>query len=76
MAYLSGLLIGEELRAQAHLLTGPPVVVANPALQKRYQRALALRGLGCQTLGDEATWQGLQYLASQLTDPTLGSMSP
>ena len=76
LAYLSGLLIGEELRAQAHLLTGPPVVVANPALQKRYQRALALRGLGCQALGDEATWQGLQYLASQLTNPTLGSMSP
>jgi hypothetical protein len=37
---------------------------------------LALRGLGCQALGDEATWQGLQYLASQLTNPTLGSMSP
>ena len=76
LAYLSGLLIGEELRAQAHLLTGPPVVVANLALQKRYQRALALHGLSCQTLGDEATWQGLQYLASQLTNPTLGSMSP
>jgi 2-dehydro-3-deoxygalactonokinase len=69
LAYLSGLLIGEELRAQAHLLTGPPVVVANLALQKRYQRALALHGLSCQTLGDEATWQGLQYLASQLTNP-------
>jgi 2-dehydro-3-deoxygalactonokinase len=76
VAYLSGLLIGEELRTQAHLLTGPPVVVGNLALQKRYQRALALRGLSCQTLGDEATWQGLQYLAGQLTKPSLGSMGP
>jgi 2-dehydro-3-deoxygalactonokinase len=66
LAYLSGLLIGEELHAQAHLLTGPLVVVANPLLQKRYQRALALRGFSCQTLGDEATWQGLQCLATHL----------
>ena len=76
LAYLSGLLIGEELRAQSHLLTGPPVVVANLALQKRYQRALALRGLSCQTLGDEATWQGLQHLARQWSHNTLGSMTP
>ena len=76
LAYLSGLLIGEELRTQVPLLTGPPVVVANLVLQKRYRRALALRGLSCQTLGDEATWQGLQYLASQLTNPTLVSMAP
>ena len=75
LAYLSGLLIGEELRAQAHLLTGPLVVVANPTLQRRYQRALALRGFSCQTLGDDATWQGLQCLASHLTRHTLGSMS-
>lgn len=66
LAYLSGLLIGEELRAQAHLLKGPLVVVANPNLQKRYQRALALRGFECQTLGDEATWHGLQCLATHL----------
>jgi 2-dehydro-3-deoxygalactonokinase len=75
LAYLSGLLIGEELRAQAHLLKGPLVVVANPTLQRRYQRALALRGFSCQTLGDDATWQGLQCLASHLTRHTLGSMS-
>ena len=75
LAYLSGLLIGEELRAQAHLLTGPLVVVANPTLQKRYRRALALRGFSCQTLGDDATWQGLQCLASHLTRDTLGSIS-
>ena len=75
LAYLSGLLIGEELHAQAHLLTGPLVVVANPTLQKRYRRALALRGFSCQTLGDDATWQGLQCLASHLTRDTLGSMS-
>ena len=75
LAYLSGLLIGEELHAQAHLLTGPLVVVANPTLQKRYRRALALRGFSCQTLGDDATWQGLQCLASHLTRHTLGSMS-
>ena len=76
LAYLSGLLIGEELRAQERLLDGPLLVVANLVLQKRYQRALALRGLSCQTLGDEATWQGLQCLASHLTSRALGSMTP
>jgi 2-dehydro-3-deoxygalactonokinase len=76
LAYLSGLLIGEEIRAQTDGLTGPLLVVANPVLQKRYQRALALRGLDCQTMGDEATWTGLQCLASLLTRPTLGSMAP
>ena len=75
MAYLSGLLIGEEIRAQANGLTGPLLVVANPVLQKRYQRALALIGFDCQTIGDEATWTGLQCLASLLARPGLGSMA-
>jgi 2-dehydro-3-deoxygalactonokinase len=65
-AYLSGLLIGEELRAQAADLRGPLVVIANPALQQRYLRALNLLGAQCQVMGDEATWQGLHSLATNI----------
>ena len=66
LAYLSGLLIGEELRAQSANLDGPLVVIANAVLQQRYQRALTLLGATCQLMGDEATWQGLQSLAANV----------
>jgi 2-dehydro-3-deoxygalactonokinase len=67
-SYLSGLVIGEELRlrdpaAQAIVLIG------SPALTQRY--ALALRALGCdaRSLGPEATWRGLWSLAQILERP-------
>ncbi len=66
LAYLSGLLIGEELRAQSANLDGPLVVIANAVLQQRYQRAFTLLGATCQVMGDEATWQGLQSLAANV----------
>jgi 2-dehydro-3-deoxygalactonokinase len=64
-SYLSGLVIGEELRARA--LHGLHVVViGSPALSHRY--ALALEALGCasRSLGSEATWRGLWRLARTL----------
>jgi 2-dehydro-3-deoxygalactonokinase len=67
-SYLSGLVIGEELRARA--LHGTEVVlVGNPVLTQRY--ALALRTLGCasRSLGAEATWRGLWALARILEQP-------
>ena len=56
---LSGLLIGEELRAQAIKPGSAVVVIGNPALALRYERALALHGVPVRTLGSQASWQGL-----------------
>lgn len=67
-SYLSGLVIGEELRlrdAQA----GEVILVGSAALTARY--ALALRSLGCasRSLASEATWRGLWALAGTLESP-------
>jgi 2-dehydro-3-deoxygalactonokinase len=66
-SYLSGLVIGEELRALAS--PGDPVVlIGSPALTRRY--ALALQVLDCpaRSLGSEATWHGLRALARTLEE--------
>jgi len=67
-SYLSGLVIGEELRARA-LLGLEVVLIGAPALTQRY--ALALRTLGCESrsLGAEATWRGHWALARVLETP-------
>lgn len=66
-SYLSGLVIGEELRAQP-LATGCSVVViGSEALTQRYQKALALRGVAAQCLGAQATWAGLWAISQTLT---------
>ncbi|HET8748445.1 MAG TPA: 2-dehydro-3-deoxygalactonokinase [Ramlibacter sp.] len=67
-SYLSGLVIGEELRSRA--LHGMEVVlIGAPALTERY--ALALRTLGCESrrLGSEAAWRGHWALARSLQQP-------
>jgi 2-dehydro-3-deoxygalactonokinase len=59
-SYLSGLLIGEELRAEA---SGHEVVlIGAPALTMRYALALKAAGVTTRTLGAEATWAGLTAL--------------
>ena len=64
-SYLSGLLIGEELRMQA-LSTdrGPVILIGSAALTLRYTLALQHLNIDCQSLGAEATWAGLFALAS------------
>jgi 2-dehydro-3-deoxygalactonokinase len=64
-SYLSGLVIGEELRAAAPGAS-ELVLVGSAALTRRY--ALALRELGCssRSFGAEATWRGLHALARTL----------
>jgi len=65
-SYLSGLVIGEELRTR-HLETDIEVVlIGSPALTQRYAQALALHGAGSRSLGSEATWAGLHALAGSL----------
>ncbi len=74
---LSGLVIGEELRAQAlpaAVRASGVVVIASAALSLRYQRALGLLGVSVQTVGADATWRGLAALAGRLTGAgTLGA---
>ena len=60
---LSGLLIGEELRAQALPPGAPVVVLGSAALALRYQRALALRGHAVQVLAADTGWLGLLAIA-------------
>ncbi len=65
-SYLSGLMIGEELRTQSLHAIGEVVLIGSAALTRRY--ALALRSVGVATriLGDEATWAGLHALSAFL----------
>jgi 2-dehydro-3-deoxygalactonokinase len=61
-SYLSGLLIGEELRTEP-LEDGQDIVlVGAPALTARYALALSSAGRKTRTLGAEATWAGLHAL--------------
>ena len=61
-SYLSGLLIGEELRLQ-ELPSGCEVIaIGAPALTARYALALGQRGARVRSFGAEATWAGLRAL--------------
>jgi len=63
-SYLSGLLIGEELRTQAQLTDSNPVIlIGSEALTLRYTLALQHLGISSQCRGSEATWAGLFALA-------------
>lgn len=68
-SYLSGLLIGEELRSQPLHETAEVVLIGAPALTERYALALDASGTSVRTLGAEATWAGLHALALKRTHP-------
>ena len=61
-SYLSGVLIGEELRAQQLPAGRPVVVIGAPALTARYALALGHKGVTVRSFGAEATWAGLRAL--------------
>ena len=65
-SYLSGLLIGEELRAQVLQPGDEVVLIGARHLTARYGQALALRGVSSRVVGDAATWTGLHALALTL----------
>lgn len=68
-SYLSGLLIGEELRHQnVPPAQGPVILIGSDALTLRYTLALRHLGIACQSRGAEATWAGLHALATKLTN--------
>lgn len=62
-SYLSGLVIGEELRAQSLDVSQRVVLIANPTLTQRYQLALAQCGIICVSPGAQVTWAGLSVIA-------------
>lgn len=67
--FLSGLMIGTELRAglEAFATGGErPLLVGDPALCGRYADALATLGRGCDTAGPEAARDGFAVLAAAL----------
>ena len=65
-SYLSGLLIGEELRHQTHQNKPNSVIlIGSDSLTLRYRLALQHLDIQSQTLGAEATWAGLFALASE-----------
>jgi 2-dehydro-3-deoxygalactonokinase len=69
-SYLSGLLIGEELRTQSvPLAQGPVVLIGSDTLTQRYSLALQHLGMACQSHGAQATWAGLFALASACSHP-------
>ena len=66
-SYLSGIVIGEELRTQLPKLDSATVtLIGNDGLTHRY--ALALQGLGIRAnrIGTQASWRGLWTLAGLL----------
>jgi 2-dehydro-3-deoxygalactonokinase len=63
-SYLSGLAIGDELRAQGTTLAPEVVVVGDPQLVRRYAIALAAWGVrSVRSVGSEAAWRGLWKIA-------------
>jgi 2-dehydro-3-deoxygalactonokinase len=64
-SYLSGLVIGEELRMRDRAARAL-VLVGSAQLTHRYALALTASGVGSRSLGDEATWRGLRALAHSL----------
>jgi 2-dehydro-3-deoxygalactonokinase len=66
-SYLSGLVIGEELRSQdLCALSGPLVVIGSQALTQRYELALQALGVPVRSVGAEATWRALWAAAQTL----------
>lgn len=61
-SYLSGLLIGEELRGQDLPVGRNVIAVGAPALTARYALALGQTCVRVRTFGAEATWAGVRAI--------------
>jgi 2-dehydro-3-deoxygalactonokinase len=68
-SYISGLLIGEEIKSAQSNEAGsgtPLFILGNGQLTQRYACALEAFEIQAQTLTDEVTWRGLWALAQHL----------
>ncbi|HMA08595.1 MAG TPA: 2-dehydro-3-deoxygalactonokinase [Ramlibacter sp.] len=69
-SYLSGLVIGEELRVQRLAAqAGPVVVVGADTLTRRYELGLRILGVAARNAGSQAAWRGLRAIADTLEGP-------
>lgn len=65
-SYLSGLVIGEELRLQTLDAGSEVVLIGADTLTSRYALALAQHGVKTRTLGPEASWAGLHAISKKI----------
>lgn len=65
-SYLSGLVIGEELKSQPLQRGDAVVVMGTEQLTAHYEQALAHLGVSARRVGDGATWRGLRAIADTL----------
>lgn len=65
-SYLSGLVIGEEIRSRDLPAGTELVLIGAELLTERYERALAQRQAVVRRVGAEATWRGLWALAQTI----------
>lgn len=65
-SYLSGLVIGEEIRSRDLPAGTALVLIGAELLTERYERALAQRQAVVRRVGAEATWRGLWALAQTI----------
>lgn len=75
-SYLSGLVIGEELKSQSLQRGDAVVVMGAEALTARYEQALAQLGVSVQRVGAGATWRGLRAIADTLPQPKNPTRQP
>jgi 2-dehydro-3-deoxygalactonokinase len=68
-SYLSGLVIGEEIKCQQLNSGDSVVVVGAEALTKKYTQALLQLGVSTRCVGNQATWHGLRAIADTLNVP-------
>ena len=65
-SYLSGLVIGEELKCQRLQRGDSVVLVGAESLTNQYAQALKQLGILTQCVGNQATWHGLRKIANTL----------
>jgi 2-dehydro-3-deoxygalactonokinase len=65
-SYLSGLVIGEELRSRSPVGAHTVTVIGEPALTQRYERALSQCGVRTQVVAANPAWRGLFEIAATL----------
>ena len=68
-SYLSGLVIGEELKCQTLLPGQTVVIIGSETLAVRYALALRLMGVPVQRADGSAAWYGLRAIANTLNHP-------
>jgi 2-dehydro-3-deoxygalactonokinase len=66
LSHLSGIVIGEELRARALRRGDDVIVIGSDALTLRYERALVQCGVHSTSVGSSAAWRGLFEIAGTL----------